>query len=44
MGGKRVTSTKQALELSKALKKDRRIALRVLTDSSEADPVLEAKN
>jgi S1-C subfamily serine protease len=44
MGGKRVTSAKQALELSKALKKDTRIRLRVLKDPSEADLVLEAKN
>jgi hypothetical protein len=44
MGGVRVTSAKQALELGKALKKDTRIRLRVLKDPSEADLVLEAKN
>jgi hypothetical protein len=44
MGGVRITSAKQAIELSKVLKKDRRIRLRVLKNPSEADLVLEAKN
>ena len=44
MAGNRVTSAKQALALSKTLKKDTRIRLRVLSDPHEADLVLEAKN